>query len=525
MKENASGRNKLVSALEKNPELKSILLQESPWALDAKKQTEQLHQIGRLFDGDRLTTDLQSALARMEQLQSPNGGFTWFPGGPDDRYITQYIVTGIGKLQRSGAIPETYRERLMAIAGKGLTYMHNRIMEDYEELKRRKADRSKQQIGSVQVQYLYAASFFPDQPVEALSLEAISYYRKQLQQFWLTQTRQVQAMGALALWRSGDAKTAQAILASLQQTAVKNEALGMYWKQGTNPWYWQEAGQETQALLIEAFTEITKDEQSIARMKQWLLTQKQTSHWSSTRATADACYALLLRGSDWLASDMQATVTLGGAKPIDWKDDPSVQLGTGYRKTVIPGPAVRPEMGDIRVTLSDASGTATGVPAWGAVYWQYFERLEEIRSAGGPLSVRKNIFRSVNTARGPELQPLAEGDLVHAGDKLVVRLEIRSDRDMEYVHLKDLRAAGTEPSDVLSGFRWQGRLGYYESTRDAATHFFFPTIPRGTYVLEYPLFAAQEGAYGTGPASIQCMYAPEFTAHSEGMRLKVKAKQ
>ena len=156
----------------------------------------------------------------------------------------------------------------------------------YEELKRTKADRSKQHLGPVQVQYLYAASFFPSLPVEALNLEAIGYYRKQLQQFWVGQSRQAQAMGALALWRSGDAKTAQAILASLQQTAVKNEALGMYWKRSANPWYWQEAGLETQALLIEAFTEITKDKASIARMKQWLLTQKQTSHWPSTRATA-----------------------------------------------------------------------------------------------------------------------------------------------------------------------------------------------------------------------------------------------
>ena len=298
----------------------------------------------------------------------------------------------------------------------------------------------------------------------------------------------------------------------------------MYWKQSANPWYWQEAGLETQALLIEAFTEITKDEQAIAQMKQWLLTQKQTRHWPSTRATADACYALLLRGSDWLSSDMQATVTLGAGRQLDWKNDPTVEAGTGYRKTVIPGVAVTPDMGDVRVTLSDPSSGSKGVPAWGAVYWQYFERLESIRSAGGPLSVRKTIYRSVNIGSGPELQPLVEGDAVQVGEKLVVRLEIRADRDMEYVHLKDLRAAGTEPSNVLSGFKWQGRLGYYESTRDASTQFFFPSVPRGTYVLEYPLFAAQEGSYGTGPATIQCMYATEFAAHSEGLRLKVKAR-
>jgi len=523
MKEDAQGKTSLLSKLEKNPELKSILLQETPWVLDAQQQSEQLMKIAILFDDERLSKDMEAALAALEKAQSPNGGFVWFPGGPDDRYITQYIIAGIGKLKKSGAVPAKYRERLDAIAQKGLTYMHTRIREDYEELKRKKADLNKQQIGYLQAQYLYTISFYLQQEMKGSYLEAMMFYQKQARMFWIQQPRQLQAMIALALWRSQDGKTPTAILASLKEKAIKNDALGMYWKRGANPWYWQEADLESQAILIEAFSEITKDENSIAMIKQWLLTQKQTSHWESTRATADACYALLLRGSDWLSSNLQATVSLGSAKTLDWKNEKTVEAGTGYRKSVIPGSEITPAMGDVRVTLSDASGKSNGTPAWGSVYWQYFEQLENVTAAGGPLSVQKKLYRSVNTEKGPVLEPVSDGDAFRVGDKLVVRLEIRSDRDMEYVHLKDMRASGTEPVNVLSGYRWQGSLGYYESTRDAATNFFFPRVSRGTYVFEYPLFITQEGSFSTGPATIQCLYAPEFAAQSQGFRLKVKS--
>jgi uncharacterized protein YfaS (alpha-2-macroglobulin family) len=168
---------------------------------------------------------------------------------------------------------------------------------------------------------------------------------------------------------------------------------------------------------------------------------------------------------------------------------------------------------------------ASTQPAWGAVYWQYFENLDKITSAANakaPLKLTKKLFIEKNTDRGPVLEPVADNGVLHPGDKIKVRIEIQSDRSMEYVHMKDMRAACMEPVNVLSGYKWQGGLGYYESTRDASTDFFFSYLPRGTFVFEYPLFVGQNGNFSNGVTSIECMYAPEFGYHSEGIRVNVE---
>ena len=303
----------------------------------------------------------------------------------------------------------------------------------------------------------------------------------------------------------------------LRQNAVHNEELGMYFKDMANGWYWYQAPIESQALLIEAFDEVAKDEKSVNDMKVWLLKQKQTQDWKTTKATAEACYALILTGDDWLASDELATITVGGQK-LDPKNDPtvSVEAGTGYFKKVWDGEQVTADMGKVTVTKNDK-----GV-AWGAMYWQYFEQLDKITFAETPLSIRKELFLEENTKSGSKLTPLSDGASIGVGDKVKVRIEIRVDRDMEYVHLKDMRASGFEPMNVISTYKYQDGLGYYESTKDAATNFFMAWLPKGTYVFEYPLRATHQGDFSNGITTMQCMYAPEFTSHSEGVRVRIE---
>ena len=119
---------------------------------------------------------------------------------------------------------------------------------------------------------------------------------------------------------------------------------------------------------------------------------------------------------------------------------------------------------------------------------------------------------------------------------MVVRVVLTVDRDLEFVYMKDLRASALEPvispsgslpwmgggsGGVLSGYRYQDGLGYYQSTTDLATSFFFDYLPKGTYVFEYALRANAAGEYSNGITTVQCMYAPEFAAHSEGIRIKI----
>jgi len=326
-------------------------------------------------------------------------------------------------------------------------------------------------------------------------------------------------MIALTLFRTADTKTPAAILRSLKETSINNEELGMYWKENTGGWFWHQAPIETQALLIEAFSEISKDTKTVDDLKTWLLKNKQTTNWKTTKATAEACYALLLQGTDLLINESVVEIKLGNTtiKSTDNKEE----AGTGYFKRSVAGPLVTPNMGNVSVSVQPVKNQST-TTTWGGVYWQYFEDLDKITSASTPLKLDKKLFVETNTDRGPVLTPVNEGDAVKVGDKIKVRIELRVDRDMEYVHMKDMRASCLEPVNVLSSYKWQGGLGYYETTKDASTNFFFDYLRKGTYVFEYTLFVTHTGNFSNGITNIQSMYAPEFSSHSEGIRINVE---
>ena len=259
-------------------------------------------------------------------------------------------------------------------------------------------------------------------------------------------------------------------------------------------------------------------------MKTWLLRQKQTNNWRTTKATADACYALLLNGSNWVSANKEVSIKLGD-KTFSSADQKQ-EAGSGYFKTRIEATNVSNELGNISVTtISNAKIKQGASPSWGAIYWQYFEDLDKITPSATPLLINKKLFAEKNTDRGVVLQPVNDGDELKVGERVKIRIEIKVDRNMEYVHLKDMRAASMEPVNVLSSYKWQDGLGYYESTRDAATNFFISYLPRGTYVFEYPVNITHNGNYSVGIASAQCMYAPEFNSHSAGIRIKVAKAQ
>jgi uncharacterized protein YfaS (alpha-2-macroglobulin family) len=346
--------------------------------------------------------------------------------------------------------------------------------------------------------------------------EAVDYYISQEQKYWLNNGIYMEAMIALNLSRNNDIKTPSAIMKSIKEHALYSDELGMYWKQEWG-WFWYQAPIETQAMMIEAFDEVAHDSASVNEMKVWMIKQKQTQDWKTTRATVEACYALLLRGTKWLEENEPADITVGTIKIEPQKmPDVKVEAGTGYFKTSWTGDAIKPEMATVTI-----SKKTEGV-SWGALYWQYFEQLDKITSAETPLKLNKKLFVERITNSGPVIVPISDTSHLKPGDLVKVRIELRVDRDMEYVHMKDMHAAGFEPINVLSEYKWQDGLGYYESTRDAATNFFFGWLPKGTYVFEYPLRITHYGNFSNGITTIQCMYAPEFTSHSEGTRVTIK---
>lgn len=508
----------LLSNLQKNEELKSALLEETPWVLEAKEESEQKHRIASLFATHKLARELNKNLDKLEQMQLGEGGFPWFKGMQSDRYITQYIITGLARLQHLN-VNTAFDKDAATIVEKALPYLDHKLKEDYDNLVKYKAKLNEQQISYIQVQYLYMRSFYASKAVPAATQKAFDYYKKQAVQYWSSFNPYLKGQIALALNRFGDPATPKHVIASLRETATQSEEMGMYWVNMPSGYWWYEAPIEAQSLLIETFAEVAKDDAAADALKVWLLKQKQTQNWKTTKATADACYALLLKGSDWLTSEPVVTINLG--KEVIRSAEIKTEAGTGYFKKRFEGQEVSNDMGTIKVKVDNAQGRNEGV-SWGAVYWQYFEDLDKITSAATPLSLKKQLFIERNTDRGPVLTEIKEGNELKVGDKVKVRIELRVDRDMEYVHMKDMRAACMEPVNVLSGYRYQGGLGYYESTKDVSTNFFFDYLRKGTYVFEYPVFVSAKGNFSNGITTIQCMYAPEFSSHSEGIRVTVK---
>ncbi|WP_407522798.1 alpha-2-macroglobulin family protein [Lacibacter sp. MH-610] len=515
----------LLSNLQKNEELKAVLLAETPWVLQAKNEEQQKKIIALLFDMVRMSKELDKALNQLLQMQSSNGGFVWFKGGPDNRYITQYIVTGIGHLQKLNALPAASEKTINALLLKAIPYLDNKLKEEFEWLKKQKVKLNQNNISYTQIQYLYMRSMLQQLPQTRGTEAAFAYYSAQGKQYWLQQSRYMQGMLALTLHRNKEAATANAIVKSLRENALMHEEMGMYWKEFNSGYYRYQAPVEAQALMIEVFHEVAKDTKAVSDLQTWLLKQKQVQNWKTTIATAEACYALLLQGTNVLEQETLVEVKAGNQFFSSATE--KTEAGSGYFKRSVEGSLITNDMGKIQVHLTPnpspkGEGKANHSVVWGAAYWQYFENLDKITSAETPLKLQKNYFIERNSAKGPVLTPVEEGTELKVGDKLKVRIELRVDRNMEYVHMKDMRASCMEPVNVLSTYKWQDGLGYYESTKDASTNFFFDRLLRGTYVFEYPLFITHAGTYSAGITTIQCMYAPEFTSHSEGVRVKVK---
>ena len=506
------------SPLEKNQDLKAVSLEETPWLRQAESEAQARRNVGILFDTNRMDYEIRALTEKLAEMRLEDGSWPWFPGGRRSDYITLYITAGLGRLRHLGVELESDP------ALDSLERLDTWMAEAYERIQR--GLRPEQYVPSpADALYLYGRGFFlKDQPLDDKQRKAVEFFLAQARKCWLqTDGRQTQGQLALALHRfaafnSANETTARQILASLKERSVHSEEMGMFWRDTESSWWWYRAPIETQALMIEAFDEILNDQASVEECRVWLLKQKQTRDWTTTKATADAAYALLLRGADLLDSDALVEVEMGGKKLEKSEVAKSEvrrtesEAGAGFYEVRFDRGRIEPRLGNITVRKTDS-----GV-AWGSVHWQYLEDIGKVTPyAGTPLKLRKTLYVKTNTSHGPELQAVAGP--VRVGDELVTRIELRVDRDMEFVHLKDQRGSGAEPINVLSGYQYQDGLAYYESTRDTASHFFIDYLPKGVYVFEYSARVQLRGRFQSGVASIQCLYAPAFNSHSESVEI------
>ena len=506
-------KGELKSKLQLNQDLKNIILEETPWVKNAESEEEQMKQIAVLFQLNQMQTEMKSAFQKLSDKQQSNGGFAWFDGGRPNEYITTHIVSGFGNMKKMDVNFKAFEIDVNPLIRKAIQFIDDENLKRFKEFKKDQKS-FKDVTYSDGLHYLYARSFFlEDYPMTKELEEMKTAMLKNLNDTKLDLSLQQKVMAAIVMNRFQMQSAAKIVVNSIKEKAVESDEMGMYWKENQPGWFWYQAPVETQSLLIEAFDEVTKDEKSVEEMKVWLLKNRQTNQWNSTKATTKAVYALMNFGKSWIDADKGIEVKIGNQK---FDLDKNSQAGSGYVKTSWNKEEIKPDMGKVEV-----SKTSPGV-AWGAMYWQYFEDLDKIKSAETGIKFNKKLFVKSNSANGPILKEITTSTPIKVGDIVTVRLEISVDRNMQFVHIKDMRASGFEPVNVLSGYKWKGEFGYYESTRDAATNFFSDYMRKGTYVFEYDLKANNAGNFSNGITSMQNMYAPELSAQSEGIRVEIK---
>lgn len=524
----------LISNLEKNEELKSIIIQETPWLRDAQSENEQKKRIALLFDLNKMQNEQQKSIQKLKDMQFSSGGFSWFKGARyESNFITQYIATGFGHLKKLGV--SKFDDSTSKMMSKAVNYLDIEMYKQHQKLLEkaniiRAESKTKKEgeknykdflkanhLNYFTIQYLYMRSFYGDIPIAEKNKAIYDYYLNQSQQYWLDYNLYAKGQIALTLFRNDKKATANAILKSLKENSITSEELGMYWKSNTAGYFYYQAPVETQSLLIEVFSEIENDIETIDNLKIWLLKNKQTNSWKTTKATSEAVYALLLNGSNWLTTTELVDVTIGNQE-IDPSKIPEIKVeaGSGYIKKSWNKDEIKQNMAEVTISKKE-----DGI-AWGGLYWQYFEDLDKITAADSPLKLSKKLFLKTNSDTGKKLTEITNNVTVKVGHLITVRIELSSDRDLEFIHLKDMRASGVEPINVISKYKWQDNLGYYESTKDAATNFFFSRLPKGVYVFEYDVRVNNAGNFSNGISTIQSMYAPEFSSHSEGIRLNIE---
>ena len=487
-----------MSNLHKNQELKNILLAETPWLTEATNEAEQKQRIATLFDLNTMNSQLAVSVEKLGELQNADGAWSWYKGMQGSRYVTTQVMEMLVRL--NALTHQDADSRMQPMIQKGFEYLGKQAAEEYKSMKEAEKKGAVGIRPSEQVlRYLYICALDGKAPVDE---KVNRYFIDKLSGEGKELTIYEKALGAIILQQAGKVAEAKLFMQSLMEYSVVTDEMGRYFDTPKARYSWFSYKIPTEVAAMEAIQRITKDTKAIDEMKRWLLKQKQTQTWETPIATADAVYALMATGaSDLLANTGGVEITLGKEVIRTPADD-----AIGYIKKTVSGDVM-----NIKKVSVDKEGTGMG---WGAVYAQYLESMDQIGEQGNGLSVSRQLYK------GDEA--LNESAPLKVGDRITVRLTVKADRDMDFVQIKDDRAACMEPLQAVSGFRWSNGLGYYQATKDASTQFFIDQMRKGTYVIEYQVYVNRTGEYQAGIATVQSAYAPEFGGHTGGYRVMVE---
>ncbi len=498
----------LTSNLEKNQELKQLLLEETPWVLESKNETEQMQKLARLFDANTMRNSINQDWDDLKKLQNPDGGFSWHPGYPSSYYTSLYILKNLGRINEwlKGNLSEYQSGEQKEMVSKLVSYVDNEVNK-YWDVKRENV------WNNYVLDYLDTRHYWENQhPLKGKGAQLKTLV---IQKAPKADIKDFTFFGlhraALLFDHYKLTNLSGKLMTYLKETSTNTQTQGVYWKQNLNDWGWYSSKTVNHAGALEAFNKLTKDENFIEEMKIWLITQKEVSSWDTSRSTAEVIYTILNSGKSWTGTESDKATVVWGGKTLENPDTKA----TGYVKSSVKPESVDRNLGTVAVTKP-----GPGI-VQGGVFWQYYEDLDKIKSSETYVSITKELYKKIKTENGEELQKITSSTPLKVGDKVTVRMILNTDRNMEFIHLKDMRAAGFEPLDVISGYQWKNNLGYYHSTKDASTNFYIQYMPKGKYVFEYDLVCNASGTFSNGISTLQNYYAPQMNAHTKGTKVSI----
>lgn len=512
----ATNPDDFVSQLEKNQELKDILLNETPWVLDAANEQEQRERMIMLFNANQMSYNKAQSIRKLKAVQRNDGSFPWIEGSKySSYYVTLNVISGFAHLNDLGIISINSNNDIKNMVVRAVDYIDTEIVKDYEYLKKYN-ELELYSISSSKIKYLYLRNCLMDivKLEDKATKEAYDFYLGKLKTGWQNRSLYSQALSAMVL-QSCDAAISKKIMQSFDERALHSDELGMYWRDlhTTNLFDMYCEPISTMAAMIECYYKLEANEDDINEMKRWLLNQKRTTMWNTTSGTTEAVFALLIGGDAEIIGNYKDDVVKVGNKVVDTENS---VLGSGYLKKHWDASEVDASFGKVTVDKTN-DGTA-----WASLYWQYLTDYDNVTAASSGLSVKRVILKASYADGNTTFTEVKDGMTISPTDKVVVRMVIKSDRDMEYVHLKDIVPACFIPEEVLSGYHYSGDLLYYLSIRDESMNFFIERMNKGTYMIEYKVNVQQSGTFTAGLSKIQCYYAPEFGGQSEGVRISVR---
>lgn len=484
------GAEALQSALSKNPELKTLLLNCTPWVADAQSDTERMARLALLFDSGVIRSTYASAIGRLSRLQSHDGGLRWFDKAEQpSEWATERVLTLMGRLNELGFMPAD--RQLARIVDAAVRYI------DRETEKYLKDNPRAEMPGYVALRDMY-----PAVSMSASLRQLRARTVKSVAANWRNAGFDTQAMYASILKRHGYPTMAAKVVESLRQHSVSRQGRGMWWPNADNV--------TTACRILRAFHAVdpkgVKEEDAV---RQWLVMQKKAQNWGSSWLASDAVATIMLTGTKWTVPARQADIYVGDRRVTA---QPADSLLGNVEADIAP---LHPSGATLRVDR------VAGTPAWGSVFCRYTAPTDSVMAADcGELSIEKTLLKAVDTPQGVKW---AEADSLRVGDRVLVTLTVDCRKTIDYVAISDGRGACFEPVEQTPRYQYSEGVGFYLEPRDASTQIFISRLPKGLYRITYDVTVNTAGEYISGIASIQSQYDPSMAAHSSGRRLTVEA--